>query len=105
MELSTRQRRKLAVHELVDPHDRGGALTALDQVRTVSAIVFTAECEFLRNGVAEKLGAWILKDGGTQMTNLGQGNFGKVAPVYPNGPFQLPRSHLRNEAGQRPHER
>ena len=39
------------------------------------------------------------------MTNLGQGNFGEVAPVYPNGPFQLPRSHLRNEAGEGPHER
>ena len=39
------------------------------------------------------------------MTNLSQGNFGEVAPVDPNCPFQLPRSHLRNEAGQRPHER
>ena len=39
------------------------------------------------------------------MTNLSQGNLCQIAPVDPHRTFQLSRSHLRDEASERTHER
>ena len=88
-----------------DPREFGGALTALDQVLSVVAVVLPAKGQLLGDGVTEKLGARILEDRRAQVTDLGQGDLGEVATVDPHRALELTRRHLRDEADQGPHER
>ena len=39
------------------------------------------------------------------MSDLREGDLGELPPIDPHHPRQVARRHLRNEAGERPHER
>ena len=105
LELPTRQARQFPVHQVRDAHELGGACAGLDQSLSIAAIVLPAEGQLLGDGVTKKLCARVLEDRRAQVTDLGQRNLGEVAPVDLHRAFQLSRGHLRDEAGERPHER
>ena len=105
MELPTRQARQFPVHQVRDAHELGGTCAGLDQSLSIAAIVLPAEGQLLGDGVTKELCARVLEDRRAQVTDLGQENLGEVTPVNPHHAFELPRRHLRDEAGERPHER
>ena len=105
LELAARQARQFPVHQVRDTHEIGGTLAALDQSLSISAIVLPAEGQLLGDGVTKELCARVLEDRRAQVTNLGQGDLGEIPSIDPHRPRQVPRRHLRNEAGQRAHKR
>ena len=105
LELAARQARQFPVHQVRDTHELGGACAGLDQSLSIATVVLPAEGQLLGDGVTEELCARVLEDRRAQVTDLGQGDLGKVAPINPHAPFELPRGHLWDEAGERPHER